>query len=360
MSSLTFNNGDPRLNKLITSIPISQPLPVRRSSQSLTSSDSNNSSKNVCVIGFPSDIGTARNGGRPGGFTGPTAFRRFLNSKGPIVNPEMNVDLSGFSIVDRGNVVEPLNSLNDDLWSNKLEQAHEKLYESVLEALQSGYFPFCIGGSNDQSYPNARALMKFHGASNVSVVNIDAHLDVRPFVPKPDSLRMTSEQDTETFFPHSGSPFRQLLEHEGFIGSNFAEFAVQGMQCSKEHADFVVSKGASIQWLGQIIHRNSTTSASEQFKELLDKLSDKEQKIFVSFDIDAVKGADAPGVSCPSPIGLSADDALEMAYIAGKHENVALFDISELCPAAEEYRTPMLAAFMFYQFMIGYSKRTKI
>ena len=46
----------------------------------------------------------------------------------------------------------------------------------------------------------------------INVTNIDAHFDVRP--PKEGK-------------EHSGSPFRQLLEHQSFAG-HFVEFAAQG------------------------------------------------------------------------------------------------------------------------------------
>lgn len=55
---------------------------------------------------------------------------------------------------------------------------------------------FSIGGSNDQSYPNAKALMESYPSSRIGVINIDAHFDVRPL---------------KEGLAHSGSPFRQLL-----------------------------------------------------------------------------------------------------------------------------------------------------
>jgi len=82
--------------------------------------------------------------------------------------------------------------------------------------------------------------------------------------------------------------------------------------------------------------------------------------VFVSFDIDAVSAsAGAPGVSCPSPIGLTAQDALDICFVAGRDPHVRLFDLSELCPAAEGYVTPMLAAYMFYHFVMGLAVRQK-
>lgn len=57
-----------------------------------------------------------------------------------------------------------------------------------------------------RSYPNARALLATAPVGGpVSVVNIDAHLDVRPR----DAAGRA----------HSGTPFRQLLEDAGFIGT---------------------------------------------------------------------------------------------------------------------------------------------
>ena len=44
-----------------------------------------------------------------------------------------------------------------------------------------GAIPFVIGGGNDQSYPNARGMMNtLDDSASVLVVNVDAHLDVRP------------------------------------------------------------------------------------------------------------------------------------------------------------------------------------
>lgn len=96
--------------------------------------------------------------------------------------------------------------------------------------------PFVVGGGNDQSWPNGHALLSRYDKSSVGVVNIDAHLDVRPL------------KDGKT---HSGSPFRQLLE-EGLRGDHFVEFAAQGNQCSAIHAQYVLDQGGKIMWLSSL------------------------------------------------------------------------------------------------------------
>ena len=95
-----------------------------------------------------------------------------------------------------------------------------------------------IGGGNDQSYCNASALMQQQpDLGNIGVVNIDAHLDARPLL--------------DGNLAHSGSPFRQLLTDTAFNGV-FYEFAVQGNQCSAEHAEFVQEHGGSLAWLSKV------------------------------------------------------------------------------------------------------------
>jgi formiminoglutamase len=82
------------------------------------------------------------------------------------------------------------------------------------------------------------------------------------------------------------------------------------------------------------------------------------EHVFFSFDVDSIR--DAPGVSCPTPIGLSAADAFSMCKIAGNSDNVVLVDQSELNPTVEGgYRTTKLCAFMFYHFVLGRALRER-
>lgn len=63
-----------------------------------------------------------------------------------------------------------------------------------------------------------------------------------------------------------------------------------------------------------------------------------------------VSSSTLQGVSCSSPTGLSAKQALEICRLAGKDKRVALFDLSEYNPVIEEYRTGRLVAMMFHTF----------
>jgi arginase family enzyme len=80
---------------------------------------------------------------------------------GTLINPEFNVDLRTIGLYDLGDVSK----------GSTLEAAHtalEQRVRSILDA-DSSVIPFVVGGSNDQSYPNAAALMGHLGHGDVSI-----------------------------------------------------------------------------------------------------------------------------------------------------------------------------------------------
>ncbi len=305
----------------------------------------------VGLVLFACDEGVRRNGGRAGAAQGPQRFVGLARRAGALRNAELGLDLSAVRVA----APEPGSEL--PLLAASLEQAHALLEARVARVLAAGAVPFVVGGGNDQSYPNARAWLAQNTGSNNSkrrlgVVNVDAHLDVRPLK---DGLA------------HSGSPFRQLLEDPRFgpASSSFVEFAAQGAQCSAQHAAWLVERGVRIVWLTEVRRKGALAA----FEEVLQTLAQKNDDVFVSFDLDAVAGCDAPGVSAPGVVGLTADEALQICFAAGAHPQVAMFDLSEYNPLAEPgceesgiapgYRTGKLVAAMFYHFLLGFSTRKK-
>lgn len=305
----------------------------------------------VGLLGFPHDEGVRRNGGRVGAAGGPSAFRSFVPKIGTLVNNEFAVDLRPLKVLDFGDVPSELT----------LEEAHKTLSSKVADILASGGVPFVVGGGNDQSYANVSALLDHLKNSQkegtepvtVGVVNIDAHFDVRP---------LTSDGRA-----HSGSPFRLLLEDARFkaLDGRFVEFASQGHQCSAEHWAYLKShKNATVltlselrgSHLGGLSHQQKHPRGVEDtFYDLLDgSIGDA---IFVSFDVDSIQSSDCPGVSAPGTIGLTAQEALNICYLAGQSPRVKLVDLSEYNPAVEEYRTGRLLVLMLYYFLLGYVHR---
>ena len=284
---------------------------------------------NVVLLGFPYDTGVEINEGRPGARHGPEKFRSWIRRYGITDNPELDIDLSGLNLADAGNIPTDL----------PLGQSHTTLTQKTSAILQKDGIPFVVGGGNDQSYPNASALLDSKPDISVGVINIDAHLDVRPL------------KDGQA---HSGSPFRLLLEDSRFAGEHFIEFAAQGSQVSREHARYVHEKKAHIIWYSEVSRGDA---AAQAFRSALGRLAWACDSLFVSFDLDSIRASDAPGVSCPGIMGLRAKEAFEIAFAAGAHPKVDLFDLSEYNPLIEDERTGRLAVGIFYHFCLGVASR---
>lgn len=282
----------------------------------------------VGFVWFPFDEGTLRNSGRGGARDSPGAVAQLLSKFGTAINPEEGIDLgSRICLVNVGSAQ-----------GETLEDAHASLTSLTLKTLSADMFPIIVGGSNDQSYCNASAWLSHNkAAQSGTVINIDAHFDVRP--PLDDGRR------------HSGSPFWDLIEDKRFSG-RLVEFAAQGHQCSQVHADYITNHGGTIKWLGEL--RKATGGPQAVFSTLL---KDTPGPIFLSFDVDAICARDMPGVSCPGSIGLSAEEAVSIARTAGANPKVEMLDLSELNVAIEGDRSARLVACIIYNFLLGLAER---
>ncbi|MEP7273965.1 MAG: arginase family protein [Acidobacteriota bacterium] len=129
----------------------------------------------VVLLGCPQDEGVRRNRGRVGAALAPTEIRRSLYRLSPPVEKEVLFDLGDTQI--RGT----------------LEETHELQLQIVRQLLRDGKRVIVLGGGNDISYPDCKALAT--EAPGLLAFNIDAHLDARA--------------DAER---NSGTPYRQLLE----------------------------------------------------------------------------------------------------------------------------------------------------
>jgi formimidoylglutamase len=281
----------------------------------------------IAIIGIPQDVGIERNGGRIGAAQAPDAIRRALYKLTPNFG-ETALKKENFTIIDLGDMaVEGL----------ALEDIHRRQQEIVSALLKQGVIPVVLGGGHDIAFPNGAALGTLD--KDFGVINLDAHPDVRPLLHGKRG--------------HSGSPFRQLLEGQTHLKS-IVEFGIQPFAASPQHLQYVRDKGQTVTMLQDI----RDTGFKKSFEAALKKVSAKKQNVFVSFDMDSVTSAYAPGVSAPSAIGFSGDEICSAAYLAGEKSYVKIIDIVEVNPNFDiDGRTAKLAALVAAHFIAGVYQR---
>lgn len=274
----------------------------------------------VALVGFPSDEGVRRNGGRPGAAAGPEAIRRALYKLTPDAER-----LDAFAAL-----LEKTADLGDVPVTGDVEADQERLGEVLAPLLAAGIVPIVLGGGHETSFGH---FLGYVGAGrDVAILNWDAHADVRPL------------KDGRA---HSGSPFRQALEHDSGRCLRYTVAGLQPHSTARAHLDLVGEHG------GEAIWRHELDAA--RIRTLADGLA---RPALATFDLDAVDAAAAPGVSAPNPGGLPAALWLQAAYEMGRSPHVASMDVVELNPALDlDGRTARLAALTVWHFLRGLAGR---
>jgi formiminoglutamase len=279
------------------------------------------------IVGFPQDEGVRRNNGRTGAAEAPNQIRQWLYRLTPW-DGMSQVSLIGHPPLDIGNI----------RIQGSLENSQNDLGHVIANVLKTGAVPIVLGGGHETAYGHYLGYV----ASDVvvGVINIDAHLDVRPCV---DGLG------------HSGSPFRQAMDHPArpLPGSRYSCLGAQPQSVSRAHYDFVHEKGGVVAWCGDL--RNSL---SENLNVQIERLAALGCQVYVTLDADVVSAADVPGASAPNPAGLPGVEVLAIARVAGASPHVASFDIVEINPRFDfDSRSVRWAALAVWNFLIGVAKR---
>lgn len=275
------------------------------------------------LVGFPTDEGVRRNGGRPGAAEGPTAIRRALYRMTPDAGDfERHVALLRRT-VDAGDLAT----------GGDLEADQEALGRLLAPWLAQGTFALVLGGGHETAF--GHFLGYALAGRSVEILNLDAHADVR----EPKEGR-----------GHSGSPFRQALLHPSGACRRYRVAGLAPHAVARDHLAWLEARGGR-GWMASDLD-------AERIAGLVAGLS---RPALCTFDLDALDQAHAPGVSAPAPRGMAPGPWLEAAYLAGASPAVTSADLCELSPPHDEGgRTARLAALTAWEILRGLAQRVAV
>ncbi|MBI5499641.1 MAG: arginase family protein [Deltaproteobacteria bacterium] len=193
------------------------------------------------------------------------------------------------------------------------------------ELLGAGRLPILVGGEHTVT---AGALAAFDDASSLTVVQFDAHADLRQ--------------------AYEGTPWNHACAMRRALDRGHPLLQVGIRSAVREEIDEVYGRGADGS-RGLLVRRGPPparllTRSGLREGGLDDALRGVGERIYVTIDLDVLDPGCAPGVGTPEPDGLSfweLLDALERV-LAGR--TLAGADVVELCPARDDGRTARLAA----------------
>jgi agmatinase len=228
------------------------------------------------VYGIPFDTATSF---RTGPRFGPEAIRSASALIRPY-NPALAVNVvDALSLVDFGDVpVSP----------GDTERTYAQVEEALAPIVDAGIFPAALGGDHSITLAELRALARRHGP--LALVQLDSHGD-------------TWEQYFGQKFFH-GTTFKRAVE-EGLLDARASvQAGMRGSLYGAEDIDVAKDLGFTVLTTDEL----RDLGAAEYGKLVLDKVGAR--PVFMSFDIDFLDPAFAPGTGTPEVGGFSTAEAL--------------------------------------------------
>ena len=282
----------------------------------------------VGFIGLP----LTQSAGFQGTFMGPNAVRETFASFGTR-SFEFGTDVVDLKVRDIGDI---------KMHDTSVVESHANI-ESALEALyksKPNFIPILIGGHHGVAAPSVRGFQKGHGLK-VGLIDFDAHNDLRD--PRYDG-------------PSGGTPFRQLIDQGYIDGRNAVQIGLHGFLSSSVLKAYADAKGLRMISAREVRQRGIV----KVVEEALAQASDGTDVIYVSFDMDAIEAALAPGTVAHTPGGMNLGDVFEALYMLGQHPKVAAMDIVEMDPLRDlKGMTPRVGAAMLMTLLVGLHERKK-
>jgi agmatinase len=252
----------------------------------------------AAVYGIPFDTATSY---RTGARFGPEAIR----SASALIRPyhpahDVNV-VEALSIVDYGDLpVSP----------GDTQRTYGQVEAALAPLVDAGVFPLALGGDHSVTLAELRVLAKRHGP--LALVQLDAHADT------------WEAYFGQTYF--HGTTFKRAVE-ENLIEPTFSVQA--GMRGSVYAASDL--GGARELGLTVLESEDLRTLGPQAYGELV-RTYVKEMPVFMSFDIDFLDPAFAPGTGTPEVAGFSTAEAV--AFLRSlKGVNLVGADVVEVAPA---------------------------
>jgi agmatinase len=248
----------------------------------------------VAMIGVPMDLGVTN---RPGSRFGPRALRA-IERIGPYNHVLECAPTHELRVADIGDV--PFRS------RYRLELSHEDIEKRLGQVVEAGVLPLSVGGDHSISHPILKAVGKNRP---VGLIHIDAHCD-------------TGGAFDQTKF-HHGGPFRNAVLDGVLDPSRTIQIGIRG---SAEYLwEFTYESGMTV------IHAEEVPGLGipaviEKAREIV-----SDGPTYVSFDIDSLDPAFAPGTGTPEVGGLTTREVLEI--LRGlKGLNIVGGDVVEVAP----------------------------
>jgi guanidinobutyrase len=271
----------------------------------------------ACFVGIPLDIGTSN---RSGTRHGPREIRAESCMLRPYNMATGAAPFDRLQVADIGDV--PINTFD-------LKKTVDIITNSYNEILRHDCIPLTLGGDHTLTYPILRAIKEKHGP--VALLHIDAHADIND--------EMFGERIAH------GTPFRRAVDDGLLINDKVFQIGLRGTGYSPEDFNWSRDQGFTVIPAEECWHKSLTPLMEDVRKTIGDA------PVYLTYDIDSLDPAFAPGTGTVEIGGLTIWQALEIIRgCAGL--NIVGADLVEVSPPYDlSGNTALVGANLLYEML---------
>lgn len=209
-----------------------------------------------------------------------------------------------------------------------IESSHADITDFIETLYCSAVIPISVGGDHSITLPIMRALAK---ETSVGLIHVDAHTDC-------------CDEEMNSRYSH-GTPFRRAVEEGLLDPTRTIQIGIRGAANSEECWEFGRKHGIRIIYIEEFSKIGVKNVIDEARKIVGD------QRTYISFDIDSIDPAFAPGTGTPEIGGILPIEA--QALIRGlRGLNIVGADIVEVSPPFDSSgNTALIAATLMYEIL---------
>jgi len=279
------------------------------------------------IVGAPFDTGATFRAGARFGPEGIRSASHLLRR----YNPSLDVPIfDHLSVIDYGDVpVVP----------GYIEESYRRIREGLDKVHGAGATPIVLGGDHSIALPELRAADAVHGP--LALVHFDSHPDTW------DSY--FGERHTH------GTPFRRAAEEGLLDTSRSIQVGMRGSLYDRGDWDDAREMGFDLFPTDEVRKLG--------IPRVIDRIRERagDANVYVSFDVDFVDPAYAPGTGTPEIGGFTSREAQEFVRgLAGL--KIVGCDVVEVYPAYDHAQiTALLAANVAHEFLslLAFSKKSR-
>lgn len=192
------------------------------------------------------------------------------------------------------------------------ERTFARAQTDIGAILDADALPVTLGGDHSITIPAVRAVAERR--SNPGLVLIDTHLDTAP--------------DVGGELLNHCCPITRAVD-AGFDPQKIALVGISGWMNPRTELAYCRERGITVLWLDDLWEKGSARIVEEALA-----VAGAGDGLYLSFDVDSLDAAHAPGTCCPTPGGLTTREALELVRGIARHGLVGV-DVVETAPSLD-------------------------